>query len=306
MNKILSIDGGGIKGIFAASFLAEIEEKCNGNVCDYFDLIAGTSTGAIIAAALCVGIPAEKIAKLYIENAKNIFPLEKRRFKFFKGKYDSEPLKKVLQDTFQEKKVKDCKTRLLIPAFNLTTRKVQVFKTPHAEDLKFDKNELLVDILMATTAAPIFFSPYKMSRGVYMDGGVGANNPSMLAVIEGLTRCGWNRNEIRMLSIGGVEEPHPVKGTEKMGLKDALKIQKSFMLAECQYADNSSRILLGEDNYTRIKAEILKGQAGLDKVDMKSLEVLKAQGINTAQLYVEKIKDNFFNEKRDMIQFYNV
>lgn len=61
-----------------------------------------------------------------------------------------------MQDTFQEKKVKDCKTRLLIPAFNLTTRKVQVFKTPHAEDLKFDKNELLVDILMATTAAPIF------------------------------------------------------------------------------------------------------------------------------------------------------
>ena len=305
MKKILTIDGGGIKGIFSAVFLAELEEKCDGSICDYFDLIAGTSTGAIIAAALCIGIPAKDIADLYMENAENIFPL-RRKYKIFRGKYDSEPLKKALTNTFGEKQVKDCKTRLLIPVFNLTTRKVQVFKTPHAEDLLYDKDELLVDILMATTAAPIFFSPYKMKRGVYMDGGVGANNPSMLAFVEGLTRCGWNRNEMRMLSVGSVEEPHPVRGTEKMGLKDALKIQKSFMLAECQYADNGSRLLLGEKNYIRVKEEILKGQAGLDKVDTESLKVLKAQGMNAAQTYTERIKSNFFNEKKDLVQFYNI
>ena len=79
-----------------------------------------------------------------------------------------------------------------------------MLETPHAEDLLYDKDELLVDILMATTAAPIFFSPYKMKRDVYIDGGVGANNPSMLAIVEGLTRCGWNRNEMRMLSVGSV------------------------------------------------------------------------------------------------------
>ena len=62
MKKILTIDGGGIKGIFSAVFLAELEEKCDGSICDYFDLIAGTSTGAIIAAALCIGIPAKDIA----------------------------------------------------------------------------------------------------------------------------------------------------------------------------------------------------------------------------------------------------
>lgn len=131
-----------------------------------------------------------------------------------------------------------------------------------------------------------------------MDGGVGANNPSMIAIIEGLTRCEWNREDIRMLSVGSVEEPHPVNGTEKMGLKDALKIQKSFMLAECQYADNSSKLLLGKDNYIRISRPILKGQAGLDKVDKESLEILKAQGVVAAQDYIKRIKDTFFYEKK--------
>ena len=180
-----------------------------------------------------------------------------------------------------------------------------MFETPHAEDLLYDKDELLVDILMATTAAPIFFSPYKMKRGVYVDRCVGANNPSMLAIVEGLTRCGWNRNEMRMLSVGSVEEPHPIRAQKKWE-KDALKIQKSFMLAECQYADNGSRLLLGEKNYIRIKEEVLKRQAGLDKVDSESLKVLKAQGMNATQTYTERIKSNFFNEKKDLVQFYNI
>ena len=65
--RILSIDGGGIKGIFAAQFLARIEEEYDIKICDYFDIIAGTSTGAIVAAALAVGMPAEEIVKLYDE-----------------------------------------------------------------------------------------------------------------------------------------------------------------------------------------------------------------------------------------------
>lgn len=305
MKNILSIDGGGIKGVFAASFLSEIEEKCDGHICDYFDLIAGTSTGAIIAAALSIGIPAKEILDMYIKNARDIFPARKK-INIFVGKYESKPLKDILENVFETKKIKDCKTRLLIPAFNLTTRQVQVFKTPHAEDLLFDTDRLLIEVLMATTAAPTFFNPYRMRGGIYMAGGVGANNPSMIAIIEGLTRCEWNREDIRMLSVGSVEEPHPVNGTEKMGLKDALKIQKSFMLAECQYADNSSKLLLGKDNYIRISRPILKGQAGLDKVDKESLEILKAQGVVAAQDYIKRIKDTFFYEKKDPVKFYNI
>lgn len=113
MRKILSIDGGGIKGIFSASFLAEIEEKCGGPYSEYFDMIAGTSTGAIIAAALSIGIPAQEILNLYLKKGKEIFPKGSTHFKLFHGKYSNEPLKNALIEVFGTKKIKDCQTSVL-------------------------------------------------------------------------------------------------------------------------------------------------------------------------------------------------
>ena len=91
MKKILSIDGGGIKGIFAASFLAKLEQTFNIKICEHFDLIAGTSTGAIIGAALAVGIPAQKILEFYLKEGEKIFP-KNRGLPILKGKYETKPL----------------------------------------------------------------------------------------------------------------------------------------------------------------------------------------------------------------------
>jgi len=306
MKKILAIDGGGIKGVFSASFLAEVEEKCAGHIFDYFDMIAGTSTGAIIAAALSIGVPAREILNLYVEKGKEIFPHNSRVFRLFGGKYSNESLKKILKEVFGIKKFRDCGTRLLIPAFDLENRKVHVFKTPHTSDLYFDKDRLLVDCLLATTAAPTYFSPYKMQGGIYMDGGIGANNPSMIAVVEAMTRCKWRAEEIQMLSIGGVNELHPTTGTEGMGLLDVLKIQKSFMLAESQYAENICKLFLEEGNYIRVAQDALKGQVSLDKVNVESLKALQDWGVNKAQEYIQVIKTNFFNEEKEKMCLYNL
>lgn len=306
MRKILTIDGGGIKGIFSASFLAEIEEKCDGMFSEYFDMVAGTSTGAIIAAALSIGIPAREILDLYLERGKEIFPQGSASFKLFGGKYSNEPLKKALTEVFGTKKIKDCQTRLLIPAFDLENRKVHIFKTPHSEDLYFDKESLLVDCLLATTAAPIYFSPYQMHGGIYMDGGIGANNPSMIAVVEAMTRCEWKTNEIQLLSVGGVNELHPTTGNEKMGLLDALKIQKSYMLAENQYAESVCKLFLREGNYIRITQDALNGQVSLDKVSDKSSKALKDWGINKAQENIQTIHKLFFEQKKEDVHFYNI
>ena len=194
MKKILAIDGGGIKGVYAASLLAEIESLSGTNICDYFDMLAGTSTGAIIAAALSIKIPAHNILELYLNKGEEIFP--KEHWKLFRGKYRTQPLKNELEKIFDDKKMGDAGTRLLIPTYNLSTDAVQIFKTPHAKDLYFDKDKKIYEVLLATTAAPVYFSPYKMSGGVYMDGGVGANNPSLIALVEGITRCGWNKEDI--------------------------------------------------------------------------------------------------------------
>lgn len=305
MKKLLSIDGGGMKGIFAASFLAELERHCKKPICKYFDLVCGTSTGAIIASALAMGIPAKTILNMYMEKGKEIFP-PKRRLPLLKAKYRSEPLKKALDEVFQSSCIKDCKTRLLIPAYNLTSRKVRVFKTPHAEDLYFDKNSKIVDCLLATTAAPTYFSPHKMEGGVFIDGGVGANNPSLIALVEGITRCGWDISDISLLSVGSVNELSPTTGDEKMGLLDAAKILNCFMNAESRYAENICNIMLPKGQYIRVTQQVLRGEASLDQATGKSMEKLKDWGTNAAMNCIADVKNMFFTDEIEDVTFYNL
>lgn len=306
LKKILSIDGGGIKGVYAASLLYELESKNNIKICDYFDIIAGTSTGGIIAAALAVGISAEKILKLYMKNGQKIFPSGKYP-RLFHGKYKREPLERALNAVFKKRKISECKTRLLIPAVNIANGKVTVFKTPHAADLRYDKDLFITDCLLATTAAPIYFEPYKMRGGIYIDGGIGANNPSLIALVEGITRCGWSLDEIKVLNIGGAEDPRLKRGQEKLGIVNALMIQKCYMMAEGDYAENICRLLLPKEHFYRMKQMSERaGQVTLDKADQKCLELLKAWGYDAAKENNEYLKLNFFDRKKEDCQFYNI
>jgi len=305
MKKILCIDGGGIKGIFAASFLAQIEEICNIKIHEYFDMVAGTSTGGIIAAALAYGIPAKTILDLYLQKGKQIFP-DGKRWYLFKTKYETEPLKIELEKVFQKGCIKDCKTRLIIPAYNLECDRVRVFKTPHAEDLYFDRELTLVDCILATTAAPLYFKPHKMTGGVFVDGGVGANNPSLIALVECISRCKWSVNDISMLSIGGISELGHNTGTERMGLLDAIKIQKCFMNAESQYAHNICNILLSNKQYFRINEEVQNNRFSLDNATEKSMESLKNYGERQAMNNMIQIKEQFLTEKIEKVKLYNI
>lgn len=301
MKKILAIDGGGMKGIYAASLLTEVEKHCGGHICDYFDMLVGTSTGAIIAAALAIKIPAEKILDLYLEKGKDIFP--KERWKLFRGRYNTQPLKNELVKIFKDKRMSDANTRLLIPTYNLSTDAVQVFKTPHAEDLRFDKERKIYDILLATTAAPVYFSPYKMKGGVYMDGGVGANNPSLIGLVEGVTRCKWNKDEIMILNIGSVTGGRNTTGQERMGLLHFLTVQQCFMNAESQYATNICKLIIGK-RYMRIEEMVKPGEVTLDRVDATSLKKLKDLGIRSAQQNYDYISENLLSDKIESVDFH--
>ena len=135
--RILSIDGGGIKGIFPASFLELLESNYleGKSIINYFDLICGTSTGGIIALGLGVGIKASELAKLYIERGNDIFPSKCRWAKKIQQcvyvPYNREKLKIILQEIFKNRKLKESKVRLCIPSFERTYSEVYVFKTPH-------------------------------------------------------------------------------------------------------------------------------------------------------------------------------
>lgn len=148
--RILSIDGGGIRGILPAAILAEFERKYLGgdSAGDYFDLIAGTSTGGIIALGLSIGVPASKILELYLEHGAEIFPAAAPPFKSIKRfwaklrsldhyQYSREPLERELRQIFGTLTFNDAQRRLCIPSFDGFTE-VNVFKTPHHPDFRLD------------------------------------------------------------------------------------------------------------------------------------------------------------------------
>lgn len=305
MKKILSIDGGGIKGIYAASFLAQMEKKCGINIYEYFDLIAGASTGGIIAGALALGISAQRILDLYVQKGGEIFPKHRLRH-LFKTKYSSGPLESEFGIVFQELCLKDCKTRLVIPAYNLASRKVRVFKTPHADDLFFDKDIRMTDCLLATTAAPTYFRPHKMEGGVFIDGGVGANNPSLIAMVEGITRCDWPISDIFLLSIGDVSEQGMTTGDEKMGMLNVQKILDCFMTAETQYAENICNLMLPPGHYIRVSQRVPPRQVSLDQVSMRNMKKLENWGFESAKEYMREIQKIFLKDKIEKVKFFNL
>lgn len=131
--QILSLDGGGIKGLFSAAVLAKVEEDLGVNVAEHFDLITGTSTGGIIALGLGLGLRPREIVQFYVSEGPSIFR-KKRRItslcSLWRQKYPQEPLKTALQRCFGDKRLADSQKRLVIPSYNLDKDEVYLFKNP--------------------------------------------------------------------------------------------------------------------------------------------------------------------------------
>lgn len=220
VRRILAIDGGGIRGTFPAAFLANIEKDLPHPIGSYFDLIAGTSTGGIIAIGLALGMRAEELLELYETKGPAIFGqtvggitgwLAKRRRHgkwLFRGpKYDSMPLRQALDDVLGQRRLGEARTRLLIPAWHPQTQDVYVFKTAHHPRFKTDYKELAVDAAMATAAAPTYFREHITANDVgLVDGGLWANNPTGIAVVEAVGVLGWPANALKVLSIGCLDD----------------------------------------------------------------------------------------------------
>lgn len=234
--KILSIDGGGIKGLYSATILKRLEEKFKCHTSDHFDMICGTSTGGLIALALSLKITAEDICSFYEKKGGMIFPTHKKikipfyktiDYGFFKqtlkgGKYSDVGLKESLLEIFGEKQIKDCNNLLCIPSYSITEAKPKVFKYDHLEgELSRDNLVPIVDIALATSAAPTYFplAEIKHFNGEqFIDGGVWANNPTLVGLLEALNYfVGPNKeyDSIEILSLSSLS----ITGGKKNGLK---------------------------------------------------------------------------------------
>lgn len=320
--KILSIDGGGIKGLYSSTILEHLEKKYKCSISDHFDMLCGTSTGGLIALALSLKIPAEDISLLYMKKGRIIFKKDVFigiKQLIYKGKYSNKNLKESLTDIFGNKTISESNNLLCIPAYNYTDGNTCVFKFDHSEGgLTRDNNIKYTDIALATSAAPTYFPIIEIEEfgKQYIDGGLWANNPSLVGLIESLCHfVGKDKDyqKIEILSVASLDsnKGNPLKKNKsssvfklKMGLMDP------FFAGQAYFTHNSLTLLQKHSdidiNYTRIPSEALNEkqikQVGMDMASKKSLEFMKGLG-HTAfyKWHNDDIIKNLFTTKKTYI-----
>ena len=278
--RILSIDGGGIRGIFPAAFLAGLEQRYldGQSIAGYFDLIAGTSTGGIIALGLASGYTAADICRLYVERGCEIFPPIpdnwigdlrcgwRRLFQLFKVRYDRQALMRILRELFGTRKFGDTTTRLCIPSFDGRHGEPYIFKTPHHPDYRLDRHESAVKVAAATAAAPTYYAPMDDGGYKFIDGGVWANNPIMIALVDVLSCFDVPRCRIRILSLGCGNRPYTVGKIKARvgGVFAWYDIMYAAMRLQSHNAIGQAGLLIGRDRITRVDAPANAHRIALD------------------------------------------
>jgi patatin-like phospholipase/acyl hydrolase len=262
--RILSIDGGGICGILPASVLAELERCFLGgaSIAGYFDMIAGTSTGGIIALGLAHGLSAQDIGKFYVEHGAKIFPPEgpiRRALRSLRrlGRYayDSAALEDALLSILGEATLGEAKTRLCVPSFEGRHGEPWLYKTPHHPDYQRDRVERMVRVGLATSAAPTFLKALPNNGYVMVDGGLWANNPIMNAVVDALACFDLPDRQIQVLSLGCGETSFKVDDAKATGgLFQWANVFEAAMRAQSMNALGQAYLLLGKPNVLRIDA----------------------------------------------------
>lgn len=260
--RILSLDGGGIRGIFAAVLLARIEsEIINGSIADYVDMIAGTSTGGIIAIGLGLRKPASAIRHLYVEDGKHVFPMFWTRHPWLKyfcqlffSLHDNRVLEGLLYKAFGNATLGDAETRLVIPAFLGPKTQIAVLKTDHHPDFKNDHRMAAWEAARATSAAPAYLPGHAGDDYVFLDGGVWANNPVMAAVVDVLSAYDVSREQIEILSIGTGNPPYEIsRFAVRGGFFQWREIIKGAMFLTTDNAHAQSTLLVGPENILRLE-----------------------------------------------------
>ena len=332
--KILSIDGGGIKGLYSAIVLEHLEEefcKKNGkSLSDYFDMICGTSTGGLIALALSVKTPASQVSQLYKLRGADIFPNVTRLERvinpvkklIWKGKYKNTVLQKELEAILSDKTMSDSHNLLCIPSFNLTSGSPTVWKYPHKEGMyKRDGKIKMVDVALSTSAAPTYFPIHEIHpHGRFIDGGVWANNPTLCGVLEAiefyinqpLDNKEYTYDSLQVLSISSVNPPiaHSLNGSLNksfLGWKD--KLFHPFFEGQSFFSDrfmsNAVTKIYPNTIYHRIKSPIVSSEQikdiDLDKVGSESIRLLETYGHSTGNDYrsaKRSFVEPFFKEEK--------
>ena len=329
--KVLSLNGGGVRGLFTITLLAAIEEvieDCEGlndvKIGDYFDLITGTSIGGILALGLASGKSARMLRDTFEKSAPKIFPSKRFKFKKFLlpfcSIYKSEPLYETVKSMIgAEKRFGDLNQRVVVTSVNLSTGKPKFFKTPHNSRFTVDKKLKLIDAAMATSAAPTYFKPYYIAdlNHYFADGGLVANNPSLIGIREVLIDMkedfpNAKPEDVHILNIGTLSEnycigPKTLKKQNSKGYLNLWGTGERLVLSSMTANQHLQRFMLIREltalniigNYVEID-DIISNEASsditLDNASASSLDALLGLG--------RKLGSESYSERSELREFF--
>ena len=266
--QILSLSGGGYLGLYTATVLAALEERIKRPIVSCFDLVAGTSIGGIIALGLGAGRSAAEIKSVFETNGTRIFSgrpaprhwWEKGRDfmrSLLSPKYDSANLRAVISDLVgADRLIGDLITPVLVTALNVSKGLPQAFKTAHHPTFQRDYLLRVVDVALATSAAPTYFPLAEIDDELFVDGGLYANSPDLMAIHEAEHFLKVPTDQIRLLSIGTTTTLYSfsrTKGTQLGSLQWGIggRFARVMIAAQQASVDFVVRHKLG-DRYIRI------------------------------------------------------
>ena len=291
---ILSIDGGGIRGVIPATVLAEIEERTGQAVSSLFEVIAGTSTGGILALGLsCPGpgggprYKAAALVGLYREQGPRIFPHEftGRLRQLFGPKYSDRGRRSVLSERFGEARLNDAVTDVFVTSYDLQGRQPFFFRSAAQGSTGGPRDYRMVEAAMATSAAPTYFRPVRIPGEpgkqdlVLVDGGVFANNPTMCGFVDDSTAKGVADGAL-IVSLGtgeSLRRANPVyPAAKRWGLIGWAKRILGIVFDGVSEATNYEiESLLGKAEFHRFQVELAREQEHMDDAHTPNVEALE-------------------------------
>ncbi len=292
--QILSLSGGGFLGLYTAAVLAELEERSGRRLTDCFDLIAGTSIGGIIALGLAAGRSAADICAAFKKHGPEIFPGHPPftkagwLYRFARNVpaplYQAAALRRTVERIVGvETVMSDLSRPVVIPAVNLTKGGPKVFKTGHNRRFVLDWRLKVVDVALATSAAPTYFPAHRIGDELFADGGMFANSPDMIAMHEAEMFLDVARDDIRVLSVGTTTTDFAMSSSlePNMGVMGWMRNQRlTNVMIGCQQAltNDMMRHVLGE-RYLRIdrrQADEQRAELALDAATAGAISNLLA------------------------------
>jgi uncharacterized protein len=308
--RILSIDGGGIRGILPLAILASFERRHlrGESIANYFDLITGASTGGIIALGLAKGLTANDILQIYLTEGENIFPdvgsfsrKMQSFFQYFVNRCNTDALYQMIDGMFEGTQIWESRNRLNIPAAETRHFEPFVYKTPHHPDYRLDWSETMAHVAKSTSAAPGHFKPLVSEKGyVFIDGGIWANNPLMIGIADSLACFDLRREQIRVLSLGCGPQKFEMSRLRYLlgGFLTWTTLMFESMHIQSQNVIGQARLIVGGDNVLRIDSAPDANQIELWNWARAKSE-LPSIGETLAQDAGDQVRAMFFQAKAE-------